>query len=75
MPPDPLEPFLLLNQLQICSAEKYTLAKSVEIMPPLFKISCYATEHHHWLSSLNQSEKLHGAKDNRLHSKHLTTYT
>ena len=71
MPPDP---FLLLNQLQICSAEKYILAKSVEIMLPLFKTSRYATEHHHWLSTLNQSEKLHGAKDNRLHSKYLTIY-
>ena len=32
MLPDPLETFLLLNQLQICFAEKNTLAKSVEIM-------------------------------------------
>ena len=36
MPPDPLKPFLLLNQLQICSTEKDTLAKSVEIMVPPF---------------------------------------
>ena len=32
MLPDPLETFLLLNQLQICFAEKNTVAKSVEIM-------------------------------------------
>ena len=45
MPSDPLEPFLRLNQLQISSAEKNTLEKSVKIMAPLppFKISRYAT--------------------------------
>ena len=32
MLPDPLETFLLLNQLQICFSEKNILAKSVEIM-------------------------------------------
>ena len=39
-----------------------------------FKISRYATEHYHWPSSLNQSEKSHGAKENRLHLKYLTIY-
>ena len=34
MPPDLLEPFLCLNQLQISSAETNTLEKNVEIMPP-----------------------------------------
>ena len=37
MPPDPLEFFLCLNQLQISSAEKNTLEKSVEITAPLSK--------------------------------------
>ena len=37
MPPDPLEPFLFLNQLQISSAEKIRLTENVEIRPPLFK--------------------------------------
>ena len=37
MPPDPLEPFLFLNQLQISSTEKNTLEKNVKIMPPLLK--------------------------------------
>ena len=32
MPPDPLKLFLFLNQLQICSAEKNTLEKNMEIM-------------------------------------------
>ena len=32
MPPDLLEPFLCLNQLQISSAETNTLEKSVEII-------------------------------------------
>ena len=31
-PRTPLEPFLLLNQLQICFAEKNTLEKNVEII-------------------------------------------
>ena len=43
MPPDPPEPFLFLNQLQISSAEKNTLEKDAEIMAPPFKISCCAT--------------------------------
>ena len=47
MPPNPLELFLFLNQLQISSAEKNTPDKNEEIMPPLFprfyKISCLAT--------------------------------
>ena len=39
MPPDfPIEPCLCLNQLQISSAYKNTLEKSVEIIaPPSFK--------------------------------------
>ena len=38
MPPDPLELFLFLNQLQTNSAEKNTLEKNVEIMfLPLLK--------------------------------------
>ena len=37
MPPDPLDPFLFLNQLQTNSAEKNTLEKNVEIMAPLLK--------------------------------------
>ena len=32
MPPDPLKPFLCLKQLQISSAEKNALEKSVETM-------------------------------------------
>ena len=37
MPRDPLEPFLFLsNQLQIGYAEKNTLEKNMEIMPPPF---------------------------------------
>ena len=36
MPSDPPEPFLFLSLLQISSAEKTTLEKNVEIMPPLF---------------------------------------
>ena len=46
MPTDPQKLFvsLKLNQLQICSAEKNTLEKNVEIMAPLsFKIFRYAT--------------------------------
>ena len=39
---------------------------------PPFKISRYATIHYHWSSSSNQSEKSHGANENRLHSKYLT---
>ena len=38
----PLEVFLVFNQLQISSAEKNTLEKDVEIMPP-FKTSRNAT--------------------------------
>ena len=38
MPPNPLELFLFLNQLQTCSAGKNTLEKIVEIMPPPFLI-------------------------------------
>ena len=37
MPPVPPELFVFLNQLQICSAEKNTLEKNVEIMAPLLK--------------------------------------
>ena len=37
MPSDPLELFLLLNQFQLCSAEKkIRLKKNLEIMAPLF---------------------------------------
>ena len=45
MPPEPLELFLFLNQLQICSAKKYTLEKNVKIMPPPppFKFFRYTT--------------------------------
>ena len=43
MPPDPLEPFLLLNQFQLRSAKKKMLEKNVEIMAPPFKIFRYAT--------------------------------
>ena len=42
MPPDPLELFLFLNQLQTCSA-KNTLEKC-ENSTPLLKISRYATD-------------------------------
>ena len=37
VPPDSLEPFLLLIQFQLCSAKKIHLKKNVKIMPPLFK--------------------------------------
>ena len=43
MPPDPLEPFLFFNQLEIYSAKKIRLKKKWETMPPSrFKISHYA---------------------------------
>ena len=35
MPPNPPRAFLVLNQLQISSAEKKYASKNVEIMPPL----------------------------------------
>ena len=35
--PKPLYLYFFLNQLQICFAEKKTLKKNVEIMPPLLK--------------------------------------
>ena len=43
----PLASFLLLNQLQLCSADKNTFEKkNAEILPsPPFKISRYATVH------------------------------
>ena len=45
MPPDPLEPFLFLNQLQIFSAEKKNAPeKCGNYAPPPFKIYRYATE-------------------------------
>ena len=34
MPPNPLETFLFLNQLQISSAKKIALEKNVKMMPP-----------------------------------------
>ena len=43
MPPDPLELSLFFHQIQISSAEKNTLEKNVVIIPPLLKISRYAT--------------------------------
>ena len=44
MPPDPLKPFSLLNQFQVCSAKKNTLEKKYRnYAPPRFKISRYAT--------------------------------
>ena len=36
MPPDPLKPFLFLNQLQTSSAQKNELEKCVKIMTPHF---------------------------------------
>ena len=45
MPADPLQPFLFLNQLQICSAEKKVFEKMRKLCPPLFEISRYATAH------------------------------
>ena len=42
-PPNPPRAFLFFNQLQISSAEKKTLKKNVETMPPPFEISRYAT--------------------------------
>ena len=64
MLPDPLETFLLLNQLQICFAEKILLQKVWKLwLEPPFKISRYATEHYHWSSTSNQSEKSHGANE------------
>ena len=54
MPRTPLEPFLLLKQLQICFAEKIRSQKSVEIMlpSPLFTISRYATDRYHALPTI-----------------------
>ena len=43
MPPDPLELFLFLNQLQISSAEKTTRENYVNYASPPFKISRHAT--------------------------------
>ena len=37
MPPNPLQPFLFLNQLQVSFAGKNALEKNVEIMAPLLK--------------------------------------
>ena len=36
MPPDPTEPFVFLNLLQISSAEKNTLKKMLKLCPPPF---------------------------------------
>ena len=71
----PDQTFVLLNQLQICFAEKNTLVKSVEIMAPLLlKFLATPLNTYHCPLSLNQSEKSHGAKENRLHSKYLSIY-
>ena len=53
-PPPPQEPFLFFDQLQISSAEKNTLEKYVEIMPPSFKISRHATAYQANLQGLIQ---------------------
>ena len=63
MPPDPLEHFLFLNKLQICSAEKNTLEKNVEIVTPSpFKISRYATESQYLF---NKKQRI--SKENAIH--------